>query len=278
MDKKVVLITGCSSGIGFDTATTLAKRGYRVIATCRKQVDIDKIKALGIESIRLELNDIPSIAFVFETIMQLTQGRLDVLVNNAGFGQAGALEDLKPEVLLNQFNTNVFGLMELTRLAIGVMRKQGHGRIINLSSVLGVISLPFKGAYNASKYAVEGLSDTLRLELKSAGIKVITIEPGPVESDWSRHLIESYNDVEIENSFFKAQYEKIIVNAELQKSNSVFTQKTSAATKKILKAIESKNPKAKYPVTLAAYFMLFLKRLLPTKVLDRFLLMVSKEV
>jgi short-subunit dehydrogenase len=166
--------------------------------------------------------------------------------------------------------------MELTRLVIPVMRKQNQGRIINLSSVLGVISLPLKGAYNASKYAVEGLSDTLRLELKPAGIKVITIEPGPIESLWSNTLTDSFNNIETQDSVFKDQYEALRVNATQKKSNSFFTKKASAVTNKLIHAIEATCPRAKYRVTFVAGLLIFLKRILPTKVLDSFLLLVSK--
>lgn len=276
-DKKVIVITGCSSGIGLDAATTLAKRGHRVIATCRKLEDLEKLKTLSLESVLLDLNDTQSIHCAFQTIVTLTQGRVDVLVNNAGYGQIGALEDIPSDVLINQFQTNVFGLMELTRLVIPLMRKQNQGRIINISSVLGVISLPLKGAYNASKYAVEGLSDTLRLELKPAGIKVITIEPGPIESLWSNTLTDTFKNIDTQHSVFKDKYVALEANATQKKSNSFFTKKTSAVTNKLIHAIEANCPRAKYKVTFVAGLFVFLKRILPTKVLDSFLLLVSKS-
>lgn len=274
--NKVIIITGCSSGIGLDAATTLSKRGHRVIATCRKLEDLERLKSLHIESVLMDLNDTNSIHCAFQTINNLTQGRVDALINNAGYGQIGALEDVPSDVLINQFQTNVFGLMELTRLVIPLMRKQKQGRIINISSVLGVISLPLKGAYNASKYAVEGLSDTLRLELKSAGIKVITIEPGPIESLWSNTLTDTFKQIDTQHSVFKDQYEAIRLHATQNKSNSFFTKKASAVTNKLIHAIEATCPRAKYRVTFVAGFLVFLKRILPTKMLDRFLLLVSK--
>ena len=277
IDKKIILITGCSSGIGFDAAKTLAQRGHQVIATCRKIEDMEKLTQLGLDGILLDLNDNASIASAFKTVTTMTDGKLDVLINNAGYGQIGALEDLTAELVLAQFQTNVFGLMELTRRVIPIMREQGHGRIINVSSVLGVISLPLKGAYNASKYAVEGLSDTLRLELKPAGIDVITIEPGPIDSAWSQTLMGSFNHIDIEKSVFKEQYKAMIAHSTQKKSDSPFTKKASAVTKKMIHAIESSKPKAKYPVTFVAYLLIFLRRILPTWLLDKFLLQVSKS-
>jgi NAD(P)-dependent dehydrogenase (short-subunit alcohol dehydrogenase family) len=148
-EKKIILITGCSSGIGLDAAMTLFKRGHRVIATCRKTEDLRKLQLLGLEVVLLDVNDTASINTAFNEVINITQGKVDVLINNAGYGQVGALEDISTEMLVAQFQTNVFGLMELTRLVIPLMRKQNCGRIINVSSVLGIISLPLKGAYNA---------------------------------------------------------------------------------------------------------------------------------
>ncbi|HHF7379506.1 TPA: SDR family NAD(P)-dependent oxidoreductase, partial [Legionella feeleii] len=199
MQQKTILITGCSTGIGHDAALALAKRGHRVIASCRKEDDVQKLTALGLEAVRMDMDDTTSIEAAFAEVLAKTGGRLDVLINNAGYGQAGALEDIPRAALRSQFETNVFGLLDLTRLAIPLMRKQGQGRIINISSILGVISLPFRGAYNASKYAVEGLSDTLRLELQSSGIRVITVEPGPIES--------RFRDSSIDNSLQKIDKE-----------------------------------------------------------------------
>lgn len=276
-EKKVILITGCSSGIGFDVAITLAKRGHRVIATCRKQEDLKKLQLLGLEVVILDLNDPSSIDFAVNSVLKITNGKLDILVNNAGYGQVGALEDVPYDVLVDQFKTNVFGLMELSRLVIPVMRRQNHGRIINISSVLGLISLPLKGAYNASKYAVEGLSDTLRLELKSAGIHVITIEPGPIESLWSHTLTDTFKNIDVQNSVYKKQYNAMMSSATQKKSDSFFTKKSSAVTKKLVHAIEAKYPRTKYKVTFIAGFFAFLKRILPASFLDRFILLVSNR-
>ncbi len=278
MNSKVILITGCSSGIGFDTVFALQKRGHRVIATCRRMTDVEKLSSLGVEVLRLDVNDSASIQEGFSQFLNKTSGRLDVLINNAGYGQAGALEDISRDTLRKQFETNVFGLMELTNLAIPVMRQQGQGRIINISSVLGLISMPFRGAYNASKYAVEGLSDTLRLELHASNIPVITIEPGPIESRFRDNVVDnSLKNIDMSNSFFKKQYQAMLSSFKQSKSDSIFTKKPDAVIKKLVHAIESKKPKAKYPVTFPTYLFIFLKRILTTKLLDKLLLQASKK-
>ncbi|WP_412756172.1 SDR family NAD(P)-dependent oxidoreductase [Legionella bozemanae] len=278
MKEKIILITGCSSGIGFDAVFSLKERGHRVIGSCRKIEDVQKLLDKGIEAVQLDVSDSSSIQNAFAEVLAKTEGRLDVLINNAGYGQAGALEDISRDVLRAQFETNVFGLVELTNLVIPVMRQQGYGRIINLSSILGVISMPFRGAYNASKYAVEGISDTLRLELKSSGIEVITIEPGPIESRFRDNCVDnSLNNIDMQSSYFSKQYERMLQTFKQKKTDSVFTRKTDAVTHKLIHAIESQRPKAKYPITFPAHFMLFLKWILSTKMLDKFFLLVSKK-
>ncbi len=276
--QKVILITGCSSGIGYDAIFALKKRGHRVIASCRKADDLQKLKDQEIEAVLLDVSDSQSIKTTFEQVLSMTEGRIDILINNAGYGQAGALEDVSRDVMRKQFETNVFGLLELTNLAIPIMRQQGQGRIINLSSILGVISMPFRGAYNASKYAVEGLCDTLRLELSSSNIKVITIEPGPIESKFRDNVVDgSLKEIDINKSYFNKQYQKMLTEYKQKKSDSVFTKKTDAVINCFIHAIESAKPKAKYPVTTPAHLLIFLKRILSTRMLDRFLLAASKK-
>ncbi len=276
--KKNILITGCSSGIGYEAALKLHQRGHHVIASCRREEDATQLKAHGLEVVILDVNDSASIQRGFQQMLALTDGRLDVLINNAGYGQAGALEDISREVLRQQFETNVFGLLELTNLAIPLMRQQGQGRIINISSILGIISMPFRGAYNASKYAVEGLSDTLRLELAGAGIKVITIEPGPIESKFRDSSVDrSLQHIAMESSFFKPQYQKMLAVFKASKKDSVFTLKPAAVIKKLIHAIEAEKPKAKYAVTFPAHLFVWLKRFLPTCLLDKVFLFLSKQ-
>ncbi|MCW8407540.1 SDR family NAD(P)-dependent oxidoreductase [Legionella sp. PATHC035] len=278
MKERIILITGCSSGIGFDAVFALKKRGHRVIGSCRKKEDVQKLLDMGIEAVLLDVSDSSSIQSAFNEVLVLTKGRLDVLINNAGYGQAGALEDISRDVLRAQFETNVFGLVELTNLAIPVMRQQGYGRIINLSSILGVISMPFRGAYNASKYAVEGISDTLRLELKSSGIDVITIEPGPIESHFRDNSVDkSLSHIHVQNSYFSKQYERMLTSYKQKKADSIFTRKPDAVINKFIHAIESKRPRIRYPVTFPAHLMIFLKWILSARMLDKFFLLVSKK-
>lgn len=278
MHTQIILITGCSTGIGYDAALALKNRGYRVIASCRKEHDVQKLIGLGFEAVLLDVSDSASINNAFKQVLSMTAGRLDVLINNAGYGQAGALEDITRDVIRKQFETNVFGLLELTNLAIPVMRQQGQGRIINVSSILGVISMPFRGAYNASKYAVEGLSDTLRLELKSSGIKVITIEPGPIESKFRDNVVDSsLKEITIDKSHFNKQYQSMLTDYKQKKTESIFTKKPEAVINCFLHAIESANPKTKYPVTVPAHLLIFLKRVLSISMLDKFLLAISKK-
>lgn len=278
MKTKTILITGCSSGIGFDAVFALKKKGHHVIASCRKPEDREKLVQLGVETVLLDVSDSLSINAAFSQVMGISKGRLDVLINNAGYGQGGALEDINREVMRQQFETNVFGMLELTNLVIPIMRRQGSGRIINISSILGVISMPFRGAYNASKYAVEGLSDTLRLELKSSGIQVITIEPGPIESRFRDSVVDSsLRHIDRNNSYFKKQYEQMLVEYKQKKSDSFFTQKTDAVIKKLIHAIESSCPRNKYAVTFPAHLFIFLKRILPTRLLDKILMIISKK-
>ena len=278
MLQKTILITGCSSGIGHDAAITLATRGHRVIASCRKQADVEKLIALGLEAVLMDVANPHSIATAFSDVLIKTGGCLDVLINNAGYGQAGALEDVPYEALCEQFATNVFGLMELTRHAIPIMRQQKQGRIINISSLLGIISMPFRGAYNASKYAVEGLSDTLRLELKPSSIHVITIEPGPIASQFRDNALDcTLKKIDIEHSHFKRRYEYMLGTFRERKADSMFTKNTDVVIKKLIHAIEAPSPKPKYPVTLPTHVFALLKRLLSVNMLDHVITYISRK-
>ncbi|PJD96384.1 MAG: short-chain dehydrogenase [Legionella sp.] len=277
-DKKIIFITGCSTGIGLDAAIALKNRGHRVIASCRNKQDVDKLIAMNLEAIQLDVSSSSSIKEAFAELMEKTAGCLDVLINNAGYGQAGALEDIHRALMRKQFETNVFGLLELTNYAIPVMRKQHKGLIINVSSILGVISMPFRGAYNASKYAVEGISDTLRLELSTSGIDVVTIQPGPIESKFRDNVVDkSIKDIDTDGSFFHKQYQKMLTDYKQKKSDSCFTKKPEAVISCFIHAIESKRPKARYPVTTPAHVLIFLKKILPVRLLDRLFLRVSKK-
>ena len=275
--NKTILVTGCSSGIGLCCAQELKRHGYRVFASARKTEDVEQLQAQGFETVQLDLADSRSITLAVEQVLEKTGGQLYALFNNAAYGQPGAVEDLSREVLLEQFETNVFGTQELTNLIIPVMRQQGYGRIIYNGSVLGIIALPFRGAYNASKYALEGLTDTLRLELYGSGIEVSIIEPGPVTSKFRKNAFLKYQEnINKEQSFFKTSYEGMETRLKKQGPAAPFTLPPEAVFKKLQHALESKRPKAHYYVTFPTYLFGTLKRILPARGLDWVLRKVSK--
>jgi NAD(P)-dependent dehydrogenase (short-subunit alcohol dehydrogenase family) len=267
--QKSVLITGCSSGIGYCVANGLKQRGYRVIATARRPESVEQLKAEGFESLQLDLSDSDSIQQAFEQVMQATDGKLFALFNNGAFGLPGAVEDLTRENLKYQFETNVFGWLELTNLVIPIMRKQGFGRIIQNSSVLGFVCMPFRGAYNASKYAIEALSDTLRLELKDTNIHISLIEPGPITSRFRANaVIAMQQHIDIENSVHREKYMGVLKRLNKEGHAVPFTLPPEAVLKQVIHALESKQPKPRYYVTLPTYLFAFLKRILSHRQLD----------
>lgn len=267
--KKTVLITGCSSGIGYCTAKGLQARGYRVFATARRRDSIEKLLAEGLESFRLDLNDSNSIHFAFEEVMRRTGSELYALFNNGAFGLPGAVEDLNRDALRAQFETNVFGWQELTNLAIPVMRQQGYGRIIQNSSVLGFVAMPFRGAYNASKYAIEGLSDTLRLELRGSNVYVSLIEPGPISSLFRMNAVKALEKyIDIENSVHREKYQGVLARLNKHGPAVPFTLPPEAVLKRVIHALEAPKPQARYYVTVPTYLFGFLKRILSTRALD----------
>lgn len=266
--EKTIIITGCSSGIGLCAAETLQKRGYRVFATTRKENDVEKLKARGLESFKLDLTDSASIQQAVEEILKRTEGKLYALFNNAGFGQTGAVEDISRDALRAQFETNVFGLMELTNLIIPVMRKQGYGRIIQNSSFLGLVAMPYYGAYNASKFALEGISNTLRQELHGTNIFVSIIAPGPIHTKFRDNAYNSYKQtVNKKLSAHQEIYAKLEQRATSEHPHP-FTLAPDAVVKKLIHALESPKPKAHYFVTFPAHFFALLRRLLPDSALD----------
>lgn len=266
---RSILITGCSSGIGLCAAEILRQRGYRVFATARKIEDVQVLLNKGFESMQLDVNDSASIQAAIAEILTRTGGTLDALCNNAGYGQPGAVEDLTRNVLRAQFETNVFGLQEVTNRVIPIMRRQGHGRIIQISSVLGLVPMAYRGAYNASKFAVEGITDTLRLELRGSNIFVCLVEPGPIVSHFRDKALVAYqHNINIENSAHKNNYQSLVNNTEEIKNNAAFTLTPDKVVKKIIHALESKKPKAHYYVTVPTYVLTTLKRLLPTCMFD----------
>ena len=267
--QKTILITGCSTGIGYCVAKGLKQRGYRVIATARREESVKQLIDEGFESLQLDLSSSDSIQQAFRETMRLTDGNLYALFNNGAFGLPGAVEDLSRENLKHQFETNVFGWLELTNLVIPIMRKQGFGRIIQNSSVLGFVAMPFRGAYNASKYAIEGLSDTLRLELKNTDIYISLIEPGPISSQFRANAVKQLKQhIDIENSVHRKKYLGVIERLNKQGPAVPFTLPPEAVLKRVIHALESKKPKPRYYVTFPTYLFAYLKRLLSHRQLD----------
>jgi NAD(P)-dependent dehydrogenase (short-subunit alcohol dehydrogenase family) len=269
---KTILITGCSSGIGYTAALELKKRGHHVIATARKPDDVSRLQQEGFTAIQLDLADSNSIRQAVDSAVELTGGEIYALFNNGAFGQPGAVEDLSRDVLRFQFETNLFGTHELTNLIIPLMRKQGHGRIIYNSSVLGFVAMTYRGAYNASKFALEGLADTLRMELYGTNIHVSLIEPGPILSDFRKNSFALYQkNIDPTHSHHKYTYQ--VMETRLQKEGTAapFTLPAVAVTKKVIHALEAKRPKLRYYVTFPTYLFAFLKRILPMSWLDALL-------
>jgi len=276
--NNIILITGCSSGIGLHAAMGLKKLGYRVFATARNLADVDKLKSNGLESEQLDLCDSNSIKNALDNILIKTHGKIDVLFNNAAFGLVGAVEDLSRDAIRAQFETNLFGTLELTNLVIPIMRKQGQGRIIQNSSVLGLVVLPYRGAYNASKFALEAITDTLRLELQDTGIKVSLIEPGPIESKFRANAHKAFRQyINPEQSSHKGIYKAMIDRLTKPGPVAPFTLTPEAVLIKLVDAIDSPKPKIRYYVTFPTYLFASLKRILTFKALDRFLLRISRD-
>lgn len=270
--SRSILITGCSTGIGFDVATTLDKLGFQVFATARKEQDVENLRSLGLRAQQLDLTDQSSIEHAVNWVLTETGGTLYALFNNGAYGQPGAIEDLPLAALRAQFETNFFGWHSLTQLVLPIMRQQGYGRIIQNSSVLGFVAMPFRGAYNASKFAIEGYTDTLRLELLDTNIQVSLIEPGPIATRFRATALEKiYQYIDVENSLYREKYLPQIARLEKQESSTSFTLPASAVTKKVLHALNSKKANARYFVTTPTYIMALFKRLLPNAWLDKIL-------
>ena len=264
-----IVITGCSTGIGLATAKYLKEEGYKVYPTVRNEEHLAILRAMGFENVmKLDVKEASDISKVINFVLD-EDGKIDVWFNNAGFGQAGAVEDIKTNVLREQFETNVFGLHECTRQIIPVMRKQGYGKIIQHSSVLGLVSLFGRGAYNASKYAIEGLTDTLRLELKDTNIYPILLNTGPITSSFRKNAMQKLKEnIDMENSVFSDYYQK---NLKAKKSTVPFNEEAISVAKIVHKIILAKKPKPRYYITKATYLLGYLKRLLSSSALDNIL-------
>ncbi len=273
---KNVLVTGCSSGIGYCVAKGLKERGYKVFATARKTEDITRLESEGLTVIELDYANSESVNDCVNELMLRTNNEIYAVFNNGGYGQVGAVEDLSREVLEQQFATNVFGWIELTNRLIPLMRHKGEGRIIFNSSVLGLIALPYRGAYNATKYAIEGFADTLRLELRNTDIEVSLIEPGPIESNFRKNsLLKMQQNIAVESSFHRDNYKRELARLEKVGHAVPFTLPPEAVLKKVIHALENTTPKAHYYVTFPTYLFGYLKRLLPAKWLDKALVIAS---
>jgi NAD(P)-dependent dehydrogenase (short-subunit alcohol dehydrogenase family) len=270
MSRRSVLITGCSSGIGLDAARALHARGWRVFATCRQDADCERLRGEGLESFRLDYADEDSLAAAVAEVVARTGGTLDALFNNGAFACPGAVEDLPRGALREIFETNLFGYHDLTRRVIPLMRTQGHGRIINCSSVLGLVGMTWRGAYVATKFAMEGLTDVLRIEMTGTGIEVILIEPGPIATKIRENAVPHFEKwIDWENSARREQYVSLrgrLYDKKVKKDT--FELGPEAVTAKLIRALEDRRPKPRYYVTTPTYLMGFARRLLPTRALD----------
>ncbi|TBX15482.1 SDR family oxidoreductase [Nioella sediminis] len=268
---RSILITGCSSGIGYHCAHALHARGWNVLATCRKPEDAERLRAEGLTCGVLDLSDTDSITAGLSWALDQTGGTLDALFNNGAFGLPGAVEDLPTDGLREIFETNFFGWHELTRQVIPVMRAQGHGRIVQNSSVLGFITYKWRAAYVSTKFALEGLTDTMRLELNGSGIHVVLIEPGPVTSKIRENARSHFERwIDWENSALSDLYRDTLLKRlyEDKDKPDAFELPPDAVAKKLIHALEAGRPRPRYYVTVPTYFMGAMKRLLPTRALD----------
>ncbi len=270
-------MTGCSSGIGYACATGLKARGWRVFATARKPADLQRLRGEGLEALHLDYADASSVEACAAEAGERAGGRLDALFNNGAYGQPGAVEDVRRDVLEAQFAANFFGWHQLTRACLPLLRANGGGRIVNCSSVLGLVAMKWRGAYNASKFAIEALSDTLRLELKGSNIHVVLIEPGPIATRFTEHALEAFNrNIDETTSHYKQAYAR--QRARLGKGGSNrFKLPPEAVFGKLLHALESPRPRARYYVTTPTYMMAWARRLLPQRLLDGLLHKASDQ-
>ncbi|MDD2941714.1 MAG: SDR family oxidoreductase [bacterium] len=269
---KSILITGCSSGIGRAVAMGLKSRGYQVLATARREEDVRQLSELGFQSHMLDLRQPSSIATAVDWGMNVSNGRIYGLFNNGAYGQPGAVEDLTRDCLREQFETNLFGTHDLTTRLIPQMRQHNEGRIIQNSSLLGFVSLRFRGAYNASKHALEGLTDTMRLELKGTGIHVSILEPGPITSNFRKNALAALErNIDVDKSFFAAGYKATLARLTKEGPAAPGTLPAEACLAPLLHALESTNPKLRYRVTWPSNFFAVMKRILPGRTLDSLL-------
>lgn len=273
-DKPSILITGCSSGIGHNAAHGMRAAGWRVFASCRQEADCVRLRDEGFESPQIDYADSDSIHAGLAMVLAGTGGTLHAVFNNGAYVIPGAVEDLPRDALRNIFETNLFGVHELTRAVIPVMRAQGHGRIVNCSSVLGLIPMQWRGAYVATKYAMEGLTDVLRLEMRDTAIAVILIEPGPITSKIRANSIPHFERfIDWENSARAEEYHaKLLKRLYEDRGPDRFELPPDAVTQKLLRAVTADRPRPRYYVTTPTYFAGAIRRVLSTRLLDWVLL------
>lgn len=270
MQQRTILISGCSSGIGYAAAHTLRERGWKVFASCRQTRDCERLAAEGFDAPQLDYTDASSIAAALDHVIEQTGGTLDALYNNGAHATPGAVEDLPTDALREIFESNFFGWHELTRKIIPVMRAQGHGRIIQCSSVLGLVTMPWRGAYNSTKFALEGLTDTLRIELRDTPIHVTLIEPGPITSNIRANSIPHFERwIDWKSSARKAQYESALLDRlYTARGPDRFELPPQAVVDRLIHALEADRPRPRYYVTTPTRISGILKRILPTRALD----------
>lgn len=271
MQQKSILITGCSSGIGYAAAHGLRKRGWRVFASCRQAEDCARLKDEGFDSPLIDYSEPASITSGLQDVLTATGGTLDALFNNGAYAIPGAVEDMPTDALRAIFEVNFFGWHDLSRQVIPVMRAQGHGRIVQCSSVLGLVTMPWRGAYNATKFALEGLTDTLRIEMRDTPIHVVLIEPGPITSRFRANSVPQFERwIDWQASPRAAQYRDKLRDRlyNSTKGPDTFELSPEAVVKKLVHAVENPRPRPRYFVTTPTYIMAVLRRILPTRALD----------
>ena len=276
-DNKSILITGCSSGIGFDGAMRMHKEGWRVFATCRSEADVKRLQEMGLESFVLDYNDEASVRDGAREALERTGGKLDALFNNGAYAQPGAVSDLPRQALRANFETNVFGQFQLINELLPAMHANGGGRIINCSSVVGLVAFRFRGSYTSTKFAMEALTDTLRLEHQGSNLHFILIEPGPVTSEIRQKSIPHFERwIDCEKSLHADTYTSKVrprLYSGIGQPDQ-FELPASAVSDKLVKALTAKNPSPRYFVTKPTYIMDVLRRFLPVRVLDRILVRI----
>lgn len=277
--EKVVVVTGCSSGIGRCTAEMLSAHGYHVIATVRKFSDGAELRLKDTDAlVEMELASEPSVESAVEKILELANGKLYAIFNNAAYGQPGAVEDLTRAALSKQFEVNVFGTHQFTRGLIPALLEQERAHIIQCSSVLGLIGMPMRGAYVASKFALEGLTDTLRMELSDSNIQVSLIEPGPIHSEFRKNALEALEqNVDFDESRHGWRYLAAVTRLSAQSKPSKYKLGPETVAAKVIHALEAKRAQDRYYVTQITVIIGYLKRFMSSRMLDRLLLKYAKD-